>query len=575
MKNRLSQIGLCLLILLGLSNCKEKAKEEKPADLVIKNASIYTVDATRSWAQALAVLDGSLVYVGTDIGADAFVGSRTRMIDLGGRFLLPGFHDSHMHPVEAGIQQLQCDLNNAKNVNEILDRIESYVKANPDRPWVLGRGWDQTFFPEANPQKSMLDSIVNNRPALFSDRGGHDIWINSRALEIAKITSQTLDPKGGKIERDTETGEPTGTLREKAASNFIEQIIPKPTNQENRDALVAAIKEANSYGIISFQDAKAKQEYIQAYLDVERQGDLTVRVRLAQEFVADKDEEEQIRKFLEIRRTCNSKHLDVGSVKLFIDGVFFNRTAALIEPYVGISPSDQNAYGMLHFDAEHLNLLVKKLDSEGFQVHMHAIGGRAIRMGLDAVEYAHHTIGVHDSRHHIAHLHMIHPTDVPRFRQLGVVAIFQPFWADTDDYNIKMIKSFVGPERFKRLHSFRSLMDSGAIVAAGSDWPVTSVKPLDAIEVAVTRRILGKKNGPALNFEQSVDLARIIAAYTIAGAYVNFEEKDSGSIEVGKWADFIVLDKNIFDIPSYEIHTTKVLWTVLEGREVFRAENWN
>lgn len=556
------------------NNCKYKTTQKEPADLVIKNATIYTVNAARSWSQSLAILDGRLVYVGTDKGADAFIGSQTRVVDLKERLLLPGFHDSHVHLVDGGIKLGMCNLSGAKSVNEILSRISSYVTENSEKIWIIGSGWDQTLFPQANPSRDLLDSVVPDRPALFFSRDGHSAWINSGALEIAGITSKTPDPFGGRIEHNPKTVEPTGTLRGEAI-NIVKQFIPETTSQEYRNGLLRALERANSFGIISLQDAKAEKEYIEAYSVLQREGNLTARVRLALPFNHARDDEEQIQQFLKLHQSYQSPRLNAGTVKLFIDGVFDDKSVALLEPYMGMPANDSNAYGVLNFEEEHLNRLVSRLDSLGFQVHMHAIGDRAIRIGLDAIEFARRINGYNDLRHNITHLHLTHPSDIPRFHQLGVVANFQPFFPGVYDYHIEIVAPLVGPKRFKYLYPIRSIMDNGAVVAAGSDWPVTTLNPLHAIEVAITRQAIGEKNSPALNPEQRLDLARIIEAYTIAGAYVNFEDQVSGSIEVGKWADFIVLDKNIFEIPIYEIHTAKVIWTVLEGCEVFKSEIWD
>jgi predicted amidohydrolase YtcJ len=559
--------------ILCASNCKYKTIRNELADFVIKNATIYTVNTARSWEQALAILDGRLVYVGTDKGADAFIGSQTRVVDLKERLLLPGFHDSHVHLVDGGIKLGLCNLSGIESVDHILSRIRSYVIANSDKKWIIGSGWDQTLFPQANPSKDLLETVVSDRPALLFSRDGYSAWVNSHALEIAGITAKTPDPFGGIIEHNPKTGEPTGTLRGEAI-NIVKQYIPETTKQEYRDGLLRSLEKANSFGIISLQDAKADPEYIEAYSVLEREGILSARVRLALPYDPVKNNEEQIQELLEIHQSYQGPRINAGTIKLFLDGVFDNKSVALLEPYIGMSINDSNAYGLLKFEEKRLNHLVSRLDSMGFQVHMHAIGDRAIRIGLNAVEYTRRTNGYNDLRHNITHLHLTHPSDIPRFHQLGVVANFQPFFPGVYDYHIEIVAPLVGSKRFKYLYPIRSIMDNGAVVAAGSDWPVTTLNPLDAIEVAVTRQAIGEKNSPALNPEQRVDLARIIAAYTIAGAYVNFEEQESGSIEVGKWADFIVLDKNIFEIPVYEIHTAKVLWTVLEGREVFRAENW-
>ncbi len=556
-----------------------------PADLVLKNATIYTVDAGRRWAQALAVRDGRLVYVGTDEGVIALIGPRTRLIDLNGRLVLPGFHDSHAHPIYAGIQRTQCDLTNAHSIEEALARVKAYAEANLQKSWILGFGLNPSLFPEDKLHKRLLDSVVSNRPGLLAAAGGgQSIWVNSRALAVSGVTDATPEPKNGQIERDQATGEPTGVFRG-AARGLISSHVPAPTTQEYREALRYALKEFARLGIVSFEDAYATSASLDAYTATQREGTLTARVRAALPFQAELgpgNDDEQVRRLLEARRIHQSRQgeqdrrLRADVIKLHLDGMIDIRTAVLLEPYqpLGEQRGGPGFAGLPRYDAGRLGQLATRLDREGFQMHLHAVGDRAVRMALDALAQARQANGIKDSRHIITHLHLVHPLDVHRFQQLGVVANFQPVMASANDYNSKLVEPLVGPQRSQRLYPIRSLMDSGAIVTAGSDWPDSPLNPLDGMQVAVTRRAMEAAIHSAWVPEQRVDLTRIIAAYTIAGAYQSFTDRDSGSLEVGKWADLIVLDRNIFAIPVQEIHRAKVLWTVLEGREVFSAEDW-
>jgi predicted amidohydrolase YtcJ len=519
--------------ILLLNGCLTKGRYQESADLVITNAEIYTVDAARSWAQSLAVRKDRIVYVGNNLDVKDYVGEKTRIIDLEGRLLLPAFHDSHTHMVLGGERLTQCILSNAKSIDEILERIQTYKQTHQSNTWLLGWGYDQSLFPEGNPNKKLLDSIILDRPAVFYGQGFHNLWVNSKALELAVINKETPDPEGGLIERDPATGEPSGTLRETAIQLILDHV-PKITVQKRINGLKLAIEDANKYGIVSIQEANALPEYLEAYEVVEREGDLTVRVRTSLYFNPDKDDEDQIQWYLDSRKAHSSSRLTCGTVKLFLDGVIDGWTAAVLD-----------------------------------------VGDSAVRMGLNAVEVTRKLNGWRDTRHHMAHLNMIHPTDLLRFRQFKVVANFQPLFFGPNGYNMNLVMPRIGSERFRYLFSIRSILDNGAIVAAGSDWPVTTLNPIEAIEVAVTRGLQGAKNGPFENPQQRINLESIIAAYTINGAYVNYEEQNSGSIEEGKWADFIVLDKNLFEIPAYKIHKTKVLLTVMEGQEVYRAEDWN
>jgi predicted amidohydrolase YtcJ len=547
--------------------------QAQPADMVLKNGAIYTVESARSWAQALAVRGGRLVYVGPDKGAEALIGGQTRVIDLKGKMVLPGFHDSHAHPIYAGIQRLtQCDLTGVK-MEELVTRVKNCAATKSKDEWVLGFGWDPSLLAEKNPPAGLLDTAVRDMPVLLrSGLGGQSIWVNSRAMSLAGITAATPDPKNGQIERDPKSGNPIGIFRGTARS-LIYRHAPSPTAREYREALRYILTEFSRFGIVSFVDAYADPDSFAAYAAAEREGSLTARVRATLPYRpngADPDEA-QINQLIEMSRAARGKFLRAGSVKLHIDGMIDTRAAALLDPYAaaGERLEDASFTGLPNYEADHFNKVVARLDREGLQAHIHAVGDRGVRMALDAFEYARRMNGARDSRHVITHLHLVHPDDVSRFRQLGVIANTQPVLAYPNDYNIKLIEPLVGAQRTLRLYPVRSLMESGAIVTASSDWPDSSLNPLDGIQVAMTRNAPNTSERTPLTPEQRVSLADVIAAYTIAGAYQNFTEGESGSLEVGKRADFVVLDRNLFAIPVQEIHKVKVLWTVLEGKETF------
>jgi predicted amidohydrolase YtcJ len=534
------------------------------ADLVLRNGAIYTIDASRSWAEAVAIRAGRIVYVGSDRGARSWIGPRTQVIDLQGKMLLPSFHDSHVHPVSSGIELGECLLGELATVEQILEAVRRYAEQNPQKPWIRGTGWQLPLFADANPHKSLLDKIVPDRPVYLAAADGHSVWVNSRALEVAKITKATPDPKTGRIERDPATGEPTGTLRE-AAIDLVASHLPDYTAEDYLTGLRRALEMANRFGITSLQDADVNERRLEAYAELDRRGQLTARV-VAALYVEPSQGESQIPRLSALRRKYQGRRLRATATKIFADGVIEARTAALLEPYLGAN-GDR---GKAKLEPEVFKPLVAALDREGFQVHIHAIGDRAIRNALDAFEFARAKNGGRDSRHHIAHLELFDPQDIPRFRRLGVIANFQPLWAFADPYIVKLTIPALGPERSRWLYPIRSLIETGAVIACGSDWSVSSMNPLDAIQVAITRRGLDEEQGPAWIPEETVDLAQMLAGYTINGAYVNFEETETGSIEKGKAADLIVLDRNLFEIPAREIHTAKVLLTLLEGKAIYR-----
>lgn len=472
--------------------------------------------------------------------------------------VLPGFHDSHVHLLDGGAGLLGCNLRELSTVSDVLATIRECAQTVPGKTWITGSGWDLPVFPGGNPRKEQLDQAIRDRPAYMKAADGHSGWANSKALAIAGITRNTPDPDGGRIERDAVTKEPTGTLRESAVQ-LVTGHIPRPTAEENAAALLRGIQEANRFGITSVQDAMVTPEVLTAYKTLEDRGQLTVKTVAALLL----NRARGLPELIDRRRSFHGKRLRPTAVKIFADGVIESGTAALLDPYL----TRNGSRGDLNFEPQALNRFVAALDREGFQIHIHAIGDRAVRVSLDALAAARMANGGRDARHHIAHLQLIHPTDIPRFRQLGVIANFQPLWAYPDAYIKDLTFPVLGPKRSQWLYAIDSIAKSGATLAAGSDWPVTSLNPLEAIQVAMTRRDPQDPGAEALLREQAVDLNTILAAYTINGAYLNGQEKETGSIETGKAADLIVLDRDLFRIRPGEVHRAKVVLTFIDGKE--------
>ncbi len=558
----------CLLLVIAFSSlwlhCSTNQGNCPPADWVLRNGAIYTMDAARTWAEAVAIDDGRIVYVGNEEGLKRWLGARTKRVDLQGKMVLPGFHDSHVHPVSGGVELGECNLNGLTTQEQILNAIRRYAAQNPNAPWIRGGGWDLPIFPNANPHKSLLDQIVPDRPVFLSAADGHSAWVNSKALQKAGVTKDTPDTPNGRIERDPKTGEPTGTLREDAIA-LVSKHLSAHTPEDYVNGLRRGLEMANRFGITSLQEASADEDLLAAYMELDRRGELTARVVAAME-IDPAQGVAQISHLKELRQKYQGTRLRANAVKIFADGVIEARTAAVLEPYL----DKLGDLGKANLEPQAFNELVTALDREGFQVHVHAIGDRAIRMALDAFESAISANGRRDSRHHIAHIELFDPKDLPRFRQLGVIANFQPLWAYADSYITELTEPALGPARSRWLYPIASMLKSGALMACGSDWSVSSMNPLDAMQVAVTRRGLTDSTGAAWISQELVELPAMIAGYTINGAYVNFEEKETGSIEVGKAADLIVLSHNIFEIPQHAIHRSKVLLTLLEGKEVYR-----
>jgi hypothetical protein len=535
----------------------------QPADLVFRNGSIYTVDGPRSWARAVAVTGGRIVYVGSDEGSGEWIGPSTQVVDLDGRLMLPGFQDVHIHPIGGGIEAAACDLNDLTTLEEYLEAVRTYAAENPDEEWILGGGWKMSVFgPGANASRKLLDEIVPDRPVFLASADGHSAWVNSKALEIAEVTAATPDPADGIIDREPGTREPMGSLQE-GAINLVHAHAPPVDLETRMSGLQYSIEMLNSYGITSIQDANVDEEDLKAYRALDDRGELHLRVVGSQWWDREGDTG-QIRQFRTLRDQYTKGRVRATTVKIMQDGVMENYTAAMLEPYVGKGDSR----GIPMVEPEALKTAVTALDAAGFQVHFHAIGDAAIRQSLDAVEAARTGNGNSGLRHHISHLELIDPADVPRFRKLDVVANFQPLWAFADSYITELTVPFIGPERTRSLYPIGSVHRSGGMIAFGSDWSVSTANPFHEIETAITRMgASGETTEPFLPQER-IDLPLALAAFTINAAYVNTSERDTGSVEVGKYADLIVLDRNLFDIRPDEISEAGVLLTMIEGQVV-------
>ena len=549
---------LAAIALLAFSGCGG-------SDLVIRHGTVYTADPAHSRARAVAVDHGRIVYVGDDAGVEGFVGRGTRVVDLAGGMLLPGFHDAHAHVLEGGYALALCNLSGILTKQEMLAKIQGYSAANPGSTWVVGSGWSLAAFPDGNPRREDLDGIVPDRPVFLMAEDGHSAWVNALALSQAGISRDTPDPPNGRIEHDPETGEPSGTLRE-AAVAAVQALAIDPGPLDALRGLRRGVAEANRAGITSFVEARSSNRSEDLVYEIaDLLGLLHARVTLSL-WLDPKRGDEQIDELVSRSRGLPFSRVRPRAVKLFLDGVIEDHTAFLLAPYANASTR-----GTPIFAPERLNALVTRLDAEGFQVHMHAIGDGAVRMGLDAVEAARRKNGPRDGRHQIAHLYLVSPDDLPRFRTLGVIADFQALWAFPDPYMKNLDFPAVGPERALRLLPIHSLVAAGARIAGGSDWPVSSIAPLSAIQVALTRQAPAGEGDEVLNPDERVDLETMLAAYTLEDAYLQHEDDVTGSIEVGKAADLVILDRNLFETPPREIGNAKVLLTFLAGDEVYRA----
>lgn len=547
-------------------------------DLIFSGGPVFTASAVRERPTAVAVTDGRIVAVGHDDVLD-LAGPDTERVDLTGRLLMPGFQDVHVHPVFAGVDLLRCDLSDLFSAEDCLARIGDYARAHPDLEWIVGGGWSMAAFPGGTPTAEALDAVVGDRPAYLPNRDGHGAWASSAALRLAGIDADTPDPIDGRIERDS-TGRPTGTLHE-GAMGLVTKLLPATTEQEAYDGLLLAQSQLHAWGVTSWQDAIIGDvgdgvDPGSAYLRAEADGKLTGRVVGALWWERGRGLE-QIPELVERRRRDMRDRFRPTSIKIMADGVAENYTAAMIEPYCDGHGHPTDNSGISFVPPEVLLPAAAALDAEGFQLHFHAIGDRAVREALDAVEHALTVNGRRDARHHVAHIQVIHPDDIARFRDLGVAANMQTLWAALEAQMVELTLPFLGEPRGSWQYPFGDLHRSGAVLAAGSDWAVSTADPWPALHVAVNRQVPEEHREddvehPVFLPDQRLDLGTALTAYTAGSAYVNHLD-DTGTIRPGALADLVVLDRDPFAGPPDQIGSTRVLQTFVDGQRVYAADD--
>lgn len=548
------------------------------AALVLVNGRVHTLDPSHPTATAVAVREGRVIAVGDDASARELAGGRTEVIDLAGRTLLPGFQDSHVHASGGGLERTRCDLSGVHSLAEYQALIAAYAEGHPDVEWITGGGWSMDVFAGGVPSRHDLDRVVGDRLVCLSNRDHHGTWVSSAALRAAGITRETPDPGDGRIERD-ESGEPCGTLQE-GAMFLVERIMPAPTKEDFVLGILAGQAYLHSLGITSWQEAIVGEypgvpDCYEAYRALDASGRLTGRVVGALWWERGRGGE-QLDHLLERREgTAACERFHATSVKFMQDGICENFTAAMLTPYLDAHGHETHNRGKSFFDAEELKSAVSLVDREGFQAHFHAIGDRAVREVLDAVEESNRQNPGGDNRHHIAHIQVIHPDDVARFGSLGVTANAQTLWASLEPQMTELTIPFLGEERATWQYPFGSLVRSGARLACGSDWPVSTPDPLEQMHVAVNRSAppgylygAGDEAG-VLTPGERLDLETAVAGFTINAAWVNHLEGETGSIEPGKRADLVVLDRDLFSQPAEEIASARVDMTLVDGAAVY------
>jgi predicted amidohydrolase YtcJ len=533
-------------------------------DLLLINGHFYDDGRWLPGVDAMTIRDGCILAMGSDLTSSGLV------VDLEGAWVLPGFHDAHVHPVQAGLEMNACDLSSGDTVEDYVATIAAHAASHPDAAWILGGGWSMHAFTGGVPDAAPLDRIVPHRPVFLPNRDHHSAWVNTTALRLAGIDTTTPDPADGRIERDAH-GVPTGALHE-GAMELVRALIPPASRPEQRDALLTAQAHLHSLGVVGWQDALVGDglgmaDSLDTYLDAVGDGSLTAKVVGALWWDRRRGEE-QIDELVARRARAADAGFDAGSVKIMQDGVCETFTAAVIAPYLDEHGHETSNRGLSFIEAPDLARYVQRLDALDFQVHVHALGDRAVRDSLDAIEHAVAVNGARGNRHHLAHVQIVHPDDVPRFAALDVTANVQALWACLDEQMVDLTLPFLAEGSRRQQYVFRSLADAGAELVCGSDWPVSSADPLEAVHVAVNRTAPGSTLAPLLG-DEGIPIGAAIDAYTRGSAVINRLGASSGRLAIGMAADLAVLDRDVLALPAGEIASARVVATYVDGTRVF------
>jgi hypothetical protein len=540
---------------------------QKSADLVLTNARIYTVDSARPVASALAVRAGRVLFVGSDAEAKALAGRSPRIIDLRGATVIPGIIDAHAHLLGLGNTLRRVNLAGSTSYDEVIDRVKAWAKDVPPGKWILGRGWDQNRWPNKEfPTHDALSRAFPNNPVVLTRIDGHALLANAKAMQLARVTAATSDPSGGRIVR-VASGSPSGVFVDNAKS-LVERSIPAPTRADTRKAILAAVAEANRWGLTGIHDAGESAETIGIFEELARAGNYNLRNYVMLSDPGEPGSAKAQRNRYIARGPQNALydgHLWIRAIKLYADGALGSRGAALLAPY---SDEPTNS-GLLVSKPEHIQAWADAALRLGFQVNVHAIGDRGNRIVLDAFDSALRKNPKADHRFRIEHAQVLSPQDIPRFARLGVIPSMQATHQTSD---MRWAEARVGPQRIRGAYAWRSLLNTGVVIPNGTDFPVEEVNPLLTFHASVTRQ--DPTNWPSGGWypDQKMTRQEALQSMTIWPAYAGFQESVLGSLTPGKYADFVVLDRDIMQVPDTEILGTRVISTWIGGKRVYAAK---
>lgn len=573
---RKTVLGKALVAVVGAALLTNPLSAQEHIDRVFVNGRVWTGESARPQAEAIAIAGDKIVAVGSTVEIRRMVASDTAVVDLAGRRVVPGFQDSHIHFNYSGNTLDTVELHDITTVAELQSRLKAFAAAHPDLPWIKGFGWGYSIFPNQVPDRKYIDAAVSDRPVYLSARDGHMGLANSRALAAAGLTAETKDPPNGHIVKAAD-GQPTGELKE-SAQRLVTARIPPPSAQVKYNTLIKHMDEAAAAGLTSVHDAKTDMDDIPLFERANAAGALKLRFAFAPPIIPNvggSPPEHHLKRpvtdadlapYIALRDTLRGPLLKLMSVKGSLDGTVDAQTALMFEPYVGTTTK-----GIAFWESDELNRTVALYDRLGFQVMLHAIGDRSINDALNAFAYARKTNGTSGRRHRVEHAEVPKLEDLARFRALGVIASTQPMFANPDETVLKNFDPLLGPARAPHADSFKIFDDAGVVQAFGSDWPVFPFSPIAGIHAAVNRMTPEGTPPGGWHPKGRITVEAALRHYTRDGAYAVFDEAIRGTLAKGKLADFVVLSQDILTIPPTDIIKTKVLLTVMGGRDTYRA----